>query len=49
MTAQSVPDDVTAAYDRLCHAGYTSRLVLGRDVPEGRRAAVVPGSPSSPP
>ncbi|MFE2940384.1 YdcF family protein [Streptomyces sp. NPDC059255] len=29
MTAQSVPDDVTAAYDRLCRAGYTSRLVPG--------------------
>ncbi|MFC9426702.1 YdcF family protein [Streptomyces sp. NPDC056987] len=29
MAAQSVPDDVTAAYDRLCRAGYTSRLVPG--------------------
>ncbi|MFI6703742.1 YdcF family protein [Streptomyces sp. NPDC050509] len=29
MTTQSVPHDVTAAYERLCRAGYTSRLVLG--------------------
>ncbi|MFE3829687.1 YdcF family protein [Streptomyces sp. NPDC059092] len=29
MIAQSVPHDVRAAYDRLCRAGYTSRLVLG--------------------
>ncbi len=27
MVSQSVPDDVTAAYERLCSAGYTSRLV----------------------
>ncbi|MFG2624333.1 YdcF family protein [Streptomyces sp. NPDC048473] len=27
MISQSVPHDVAAAYERLCHAGFTSRLV----------------------
>ncbi|MFJ1615367.1 MULTISPECIES: hypothetical protein [unclassified Streptomyces] len=29
MVADAVPDEVTAAYERLCHAGFTSRLVAG--------------------
>ncbi|WP_406304619.1 YdcF family protein [Streptomyces sp. NBC_00885] len=28
MISQTVPDDVTAAYDRLCRGGFTSRLML---------------------
>ncbi|WP_329457890.1 YdcF family protein [Streptomyces sp. NBC_01497] len=27
MIGQTVPDDVMQAYDRLCHAGFTSRLI----------------------
>ncbi|KUN84009.1 hypothetical protein AQJ66_17285 [Streptomyces bungoensis] len=28
MISQSVPDDVLEAYDRLCHAGFTGRLLV---------------------
>ncbi|MFF7970533.1 ElyC/SanA/YdcF family protein [Streptomyces sp. NPDC007905] len=28
MVSQPVPDDVLEAYDRLCHAGFTSRLLV---------------------
>ncbi|MET9481976.1 YdcF family protein [Streptomyces sp. NPDC006638] len=38
MTRQAVPDEVTAAYERLCRAGFTSRLV-GR-VATSQRARV---------
>lgn len=35
MIPQAVPNDVAAAYERLCHGGFTSRIVAD-ETPTGR-------------